>query len=112
MRSTKNYPSVSEVREVIPGLLDGGHPTIRRGARSLGVSVRTLQRRLGDQQHSWGGLVREGRLKLAEVLLLDPTLHVRDIASSLGFADPSSFSRFFHASTGVSPRRYRRRLSR
>ena len=47
------------------------------------------------------------RAAAARRLLEDPGRHLYEIASALGFADPSSFSRFFRQMNGVAPRQYR-----
>jgi AraC-like DNA-binding protein len=96
------------VRETIATLVPRGYPTIHRAARALGCSPRTLQRRLQQAGISYGELVDRVRMDAALRLLEDSTLRQYEIASALGFADPSSFSRFFLRISGTAPRRYRR----
>ena len=90
-------------------LLVDGYPTIDRTAHSLGLSPRTLQRRLRDAGISYREVVQTCRFKQACRLLADSTLGVSQIATALGYADPSSFSRFFLRRSGTSPRAYRAR---
>ena len=90
-------------------LLVDGYPTIDRTAQLLGLSVRTLQRRLRDAGISYREVVQTCRFEQACGLLADSTLGVSEIASRLGYADPSSFSRFFLRLSGTSPRAYRAR---
>ena len=99
--------SVRSVQKTIAALLPAGYPTVERTARALGCSPRTLQRRLRDAGTAYGELVDRVRAELACRLLDDSSLSVHAIASSLGFADPSSFSRFFRRMRGVTPREYR-----
>ena len=90
-------------------LLVDGYPTIERTAHSLGLSPRTLQRRLSEAGISYREVVQTCRFEQACLLLADSTLGVSDIASKLSYADPSSFSRFFLRRSGTSPRAYRAR---
>ena len=101
-------PSVRSVRETIATLVPRGYPTIHRAARALGCSPRTLQRRLQQAGITYGELVDRVRMEIAWGLLEGSSLRNFEIASALGFSDPSSFSRFFLRMSGAAPRRYRR----
>jgi AraC-like DNA-binding protein len=101
--------TVTKYHRLILDLSASGHPTIQRAARVLGIPVRTLQRRLNDAGLTYSELADEVRFKAACRLLEGPHTRVADIAASLGFADPSNFSRAFLRWSGVSPREYRRR---
>jgi AraC-like DNA-binding protein len=74
----------------------------------LGISPRTLQRRLYEEGQSFSELIRDVQQEVAERLLLDTSLSVQEVSSRVGFANPASFSRAFHLWTGQSPRDYRR----
>ena len=104
--------SIDEVLREIKGLLPKRAPTIDRAAEALGISRRTLQRRLNEAGVTYGQLVDRCRLDTACRLLEQPNMRLRDIASELGYADPSSFSRFFVRSMGRAPRAYRRNRAR
>lgn len=54
--------------------------------------------------------LRTLRMSTAKELLEDRTIAIGDVASSLGYGDPSHFSHAFRRHTGISPRSYRRRL--
>jgi AraC-like DNA-binding protein len=86
---------LSEARESIRGSLAAGYPVIGQTAAVLRVSTRTLQRRLQEAGISYGELIEEVRLEEARKLLQNNDLKVAVIASRLGYADPSSFTRFF-----------------
>jgi len=73
-------------------------------ARSLNISLRTMQRKLKEEGTSFRRLVDETRRQLAEQYLKDSTLVVSEIAYLLGFAEVSSFSRAFRRWTGHAPR--------
>ena len=101
---------IGKVRNVIAGLLPTGHPTLLVVAQQLGVSTRTLQRRLSDNHLTHSQLVNQTRIAKACQLLSQQDLHIRDIAHETGFATPSAFSRAFQTWTGKSPRAYRNSL--
>lgn len=77
-------------------------------AAQLGMSTRTLQRRLVDEHTSFQK-VRDGlRMRQAQAMLRDPSVDFVTIAATLGFSEPASFHRAFKAWTGLSPTEYRR----
>ena len=98
---------VRSVQETIVALLSRGYPTIERTARALDCSPRTLQRRLYEEGLTYGELVDRVRAAAARRMLEDPSLHLYEIGSALGLADPSSFSRFFRRMNGMAPRQCR-----
>lgn len=77
-------------------------------ARVLGVSERTLARRLGEQGHVFEGLLDDVRRERALAAVADPERPLADIARALGFAEPSTFYRAFRRWTGMPPARWRR----
>jgi len=98
---------VESVQETVARLVACGYPTIEQTARALGCSPRTLQRRLHDAGTSYGEVVDRVRADAAIRMLEDPSLRLYEIGAALGFADPSSFSRFFRRIRGVAPREVR-----
>lgn len=77
-------------------------------AARLGMSTRTLQRRLVDEHTSFQK-VRDGlRMRQAQAMLRDPSIDFVTIAATLGFSEPASFHRAFKSWTGLSPTEYRR----
>ena len=85
---------------------------IKRVARRLNVSARTLQRRLQEGGTSYTKLVDEIRFELACRLLDSPHASITDVAAAVGYGDPSSFSRSFARWSGMQPKAYRRLRSR
>lgn len=102
---------ISEIRQAVEGELAGGDVRLESIASALGMSGRTLQRRLADEEISFADLVDEVRLEAAKVMMLNPRLSLTDIAYLIGFDEQSSFSRAFKRWTGDSPRDYRRRIA-
>ena len=93
---------LSRVRAAIVERLPDGEPSQRTIARALGVSLRTLQRRLADEGTSYQAILDGARADLARVYLAEGW-SVTEIAFTLGFSDTSSFSRAFRRWTGRAP---------
>lgn len=81
-------------------------------AQELGMSLRTLQRRLDDEGTSVRALMRKHRSELAANLLERPDTRAANVALALGYADGAAFSRAFKDWTGQSPREARPHRSR
>lgn len=81
-------------------------------AQELGMSLRTLQRRLDDEGTSVRALIRKHRSELAAGLLERPDTRAANVALALGYADGAAFSRAFKDWTGQSPREARPQRSR
>ena len=81
-------------------------------AAELGISSRTLQRRLAEDGTSMRQIVRAERARVAEALLRAKHTPMVAIAHDLGYADTAVFSRAFKSWRGTSPRAFRRRHSR
>jgi len=97
------------VRQAVGTLLLGGYPSIERTADAVGMSIRTLQRRLGESHVSYSRLVEKERFAHALALLADPQVKITEIAFSLGYSDVANFTHAFHRWTGHAPREFRRR---
>jgi AraC family transcriptional activator of tynA and feaB len=74
-------------------------------SRRIGISPRTLHTVVSSGGETFAAMVRRRRLERAAVLLADAGagLTITDIAASVGFDGPSSFSRAFRRQFGRSP---------
>ncbi len=97
------------LRDVIARSLSDGLPKMEDVARRLGMSVRSLHRRLADVGLSFQMLSEETRRDLAEGLLRDERYALSEIAFLTGFSEQSSFTRAFKRWNGVTPASYRKR---
>lgn len=97
----------SRVRDQVSRSLSEGVPLISDIATALGMSARTLQRRLADQQLSYQALVEKTRRQLAESLLQHTDYSLAEIAFMTGFSEQSAFTRAFKRWHGQTPRSYR-----
>ena len=94
---------VERVRAVLLELLPSNSATIEKAAERLGMSKRTLQRRLEDEGENFRTLVNATRESLARHYLGNTTMSGGEIAFLLGFEDPNSFYRAFLDWTGQTP---------
>ena len=109
-RRRANPDLVQRVRRRVLDSLSSGVPGIGEVAQSAGMSVRTLQRRLGDQGVTYNRLVDDLRHDLSLQYLEARGVSVSEIAFLLGYSEASAFDRAFRRRTGLSPLEYRRRL--
>jgi AraC-like DNA-binding protein len=99
---------VFDVRRVVTARLREGVPDIHEIARHLGVSVRTLQRRLADAGQSFNTVVETTRPDAAKTWLSGSELAIGEIGYLLGYSDVAAFHRAFKRWTGVTPHSFRR----
>jgi AraC-like DNA-binding protein len=96
-----------QTRALIRAHLSRPDLTLEFAARVLGFSTRTLNRRLTDRGVSFAGLLRDTRHDTARHLLAGADTGLGDVATALGYADQSAFSRAFRLWSGETPRRWR-----
>lgn len=88
--------------------LSAGVPTLSDVASRLGLSGRTLQRRLAERGHAFQDLVDEARKDLAGRLLRRTDYALAEVAFLTGFAEQSTFTRAFKRWSGRTPATFRR----
>jgi AraC-like DNA-binding protein len=96
------------VRTKIDEELANGAPSVGAVAKRLGMSARTLQRRLTSENLSFSELAEDVRKKTALGLIENPRFSVFEVAALVGYRDAQSFRLAFQRWTGSSPRDYRR----
>jgi len=100
---------VSALKLSLPSYLDQGGPTIMQAAEMMGMSARSLQRKLSLAGMTYSALLEQARFNNAIKLLGDTQIKIIDIAFSSGYADPAHFSRAFRRISGFTPREFRGR---
>ncbi len=95
--------AADRVRSALLELLPSGKAKIGETARHLATSPRTLQRRLMAEGTSYQAVLDRVREELAMYYLRNSSLPSAQISFLLGFKDPNSFFRAFHAWSGVTP---------
>lgn len=97
----------AQVEEAISARLSGGSATLAIVAADLGMSPRTLSRKLAQAGTSYFTLLEELRKALAIRYLRESGLALAEIAFLLGYSGLSSFSEAFRRWTGKSPGQFR-----
>jgi AraC-like DNA-binding protein len=95
------------LRPRLRAALSSGQADIDRMAALIGVSVRTLQRRLKDDGRGFADVVEDFRREEATRLLSDPNLHLIEITRRLGYSEQTSFTRAFRRWTNTTPGEWR-----
>jgi AraC-like DNA-binding protein len=81
-------------------------------SRALGVSARSLRRRLDEEGVSFREVVDSALGALAKRLVADKDRPIEDVAYAMGFSHPNAFHRAFKRWTGATPAASRARRSR
>jgi AraC-like DNA-binding protein len=87
--------------------LCSGDFSLREASRDLGLSRRTLQRKLRQEFSSHRQLVEQARRDLSRCLLLGSHATATEAAYALGFSDPAAFHHAFQRWHGMPPQAYR-----
>jgi AraC-like DNA-binding protein len=95
------------VKWILKKLLAGNRPDILTVARELGVSARTLQRKITEEGASFRQLLLEARRELVQQYLKQPSIEINEAAYLLGYDDPNSFYRAFRSWEGTTPAHWR-----
>ena len=95
------------LRAWIAGQLRTPLPTRAQAARALGLTERTLARRLQAQGLSFSSLLDEARREAALHALAHTQRPLAEIGQALGYAEPSVFNRAVRRWTGSAPGAWR-----
>lgn len=76
-------------------------------AKELGLSVRSLARKLNECGHSFQSILNETRKSMSLEYLQQTSMSVSEIAMQLGFSDASNFRKAFKKWTGTTPATFR-----
>jgi AraC-like DNA-binding protein len=87
-------------------------PTAEEMAEQLGLSLRTLHRRLAEEDLSYQEILDNIRRTVSIEFLENTHLQIDQVAERVGFADAASFRKAFKKWTGASPTHYRQSLSK
>jgi AraC-like DNA-binding protein len=96
-----------ELRSLLRPRVASGKTEINVVARELGMSPRTLQRRLALSGRSYHEILDSIRRELAEKCILDSSLSIAEAGYLSGYSEPAAFHRAFKRWTGVAPREFR-----
>lgn len=99
--------SVRVISELGKSLPD--RPDMADMARRLGMSDRSLRRRLAEERTSYPELVERALASTAERLVGGTNLSIKTVAYQMGFSSSAAFHRAFRRWTALSPLEYRGR---
>jgi AraC-like DNA-binding protein len=97
-----------QVARVLRDVLREDEAHVDHVAKRLGMTSRSLQRRLKDEGTTFQLVLNDTRRALAQ-RYLDERLSIAEISFLLGFSEPSAFFRAFKRWTGTTPVEARRR---
>ncbi|MFS2067939.1 AraC family transcriptional regulator [Pseudomonas sp. CT11-2] len=100
----------SYVQKRLRNELANGPVTLRDMAVYMMISPRTLQRYLRAQGTRFQELLDDTRQAMAARYLCDSSINLTQLASLLGYADLSTFSRAFTRWYGISPQKWKQRM--
>ncbi len=106
-RSTNRSSFQSSVENAIVPLLPHGKVRVDEIARRLGVSPRSLARRLATEELTFSDVLEGLRSDLAKRYLAEENLSISQIAWLLGYQEVSAFTHAFKRWTGTTPREMR-----
>jgi AraC-like DNA-binding protein len=101
-RSSTDPLMTQQVKRVLHEALRSDDAQVESVAKALGLTVRSLQRRLKDEGTSFQAVREDVRRTLAQ-RYLDDGLAIAEISFLLGFSEPSAFFRAFKRWTGMTP---------
>lgn len=102
--------SVAEqVKVMLKRHLASGQPGLADIARQMGLSERTLQRRITDEGTTFRDILSDARRELGRHLLADGANDIEEVACLLGYQDTTSFYRAFRVWEGMPPNQWRER---
>lgn len=101
-RTTKDPPLTDQVKRALGHALSSDDAQLSGVAKRLGMTARSLQRRLQDEGVSFQTLRDETRRALAD-RYLGEGMSLAEISFLLGFSEPSAFFRAFKRWTGLTP---------
>jgi AraC-like DNA-binding protein len=99
----------SDIENAIASLLPHGKASVDEVARKLGMSRRTLARRLASEGLTFRSVLNQLRFDLAQRHIKDSALSISQIAWLLGYQEVSALTHAFKRWTGSTPRGMRAR---
>jgi AraC-like DNA-binding protein len=94
---------VNRVRAHLVESMPSGRVRENDTAQSLNMSVRSLQRKLKQEDTTFKDVLDETRRELSLSYIKDKHTSIKEITYLLGYSDPANFSRAFKRWTGMSP---------
>ena len=109
---TRKSSVPDDVRRAVMLLMPSGRFGVEQVSGHLGMVCRTVQRRLAEQGLSFQMIVNDIRKELVSRYVQDSDRPLTEVAALLGFAAPSTFSRWYQAQFSCSAKESRSKLRR
>ena len=103
-----NIEFVKSLHQIIKTYTLTNNASLEEIADAIGMSARTLQRRLADNGLKFNDLLSQIKFEHAKDKLRNSQSSITDIAESLGYSDTAHFTRAFHHWSGLSPTDFRK----
>ena len=98
---------IAQMRRIVGNDFSKDFPPVTQMAQTLGMSVRTLRRRLRKEGITFQQFKDNIRSQAAEQYLSRPELKINTVSALLGFDEPSAFHRSFKKWTRMTPGEFR-----
>ena len=109
-RSDENDDNIiAQMRRIVGNDFSKPFPPVTVMAEALGMSVRTLRRRLKKEGITFQQFKDNTRMQVAEQYLSRPELKINTVSALMGFDEPSAFHRSFKKWTSMTPGDFRSR---
>ncbi|GJQ63732.1 MAG: hypothetical protein SCALA702_27850 [Melioribacteraceae bacterium] len=99
---------VNDVENLIRDALPSGIPGVEQIGQIMGMSRRTLTRRLSENGLTFRDLIKRAQEEVSKDLLKNSARSIAEIAFETGFSEQSAFSRAFKNWTNQSPAEFRK----
>lgn len=103
--SREDVSTTDQVRALVSVRLGLSSVELPSLASEMGVTARTLQRRLANEGTSLRDILKSYREQMAAAYLAQGNISIEEVSSALGYAESTVFSRAFKSWTGRSPGR-------
>ncbi len=100
---------VLDIEQLIKDALPSGIPSIHQIAEHIGMSNRTMTRRLAEAGVSYRDLVKKMQEEVSKDLLRNSKRSIAEIAFETGFSEQSAFTRAFKRWTDITPIEFRKK---
>jgi AraC-like DNA-binding protein len=110
--SLANVTSLSDrVHRLLHTSIFSGNLSSKRVAWQLGMKERSLRKHLAEEGTGFMELANLARFEVAQQLLRDTSMAIKDIAMVMNYSDANAFARAFHAWAKESPTEWRHRIT-
>ncbi|WP_286267323.1 AraC family transcriptional regulator [Thalassotalea atypica] len=97
---------IRQIKDILANTPNAQFPTQQELAMQLGMSVRTLQRKLNNENQSYMTIKDTVRQRKATFYLEHTEKSINEVAEKCGFSEIASFTRAFTRWTGMTPSKY------